>query len=435
MLVAFVICATAGAVTFEEAWAAAEQRSVELGLLHERTVQIDTYRAQAWALVQPKLVLGATYTVNEYPIELDTSSFFDPASFPEEFQPFFADYEAPAPVEITPKRYFAWNASVIQPLFNGASLPLLRGAYRTIEAAHAEEASARGQVHAGLARVYYGVLVARAGVDVAAQALENAEAHRKLAEVQVSAGTAAPTATLQAQIAVARARREGMKARESASIAEQALAKLTGLAPDTAVEPPPEVKVPFGSVEEAVRHAGEHRPAIEAARLQAGAARMQRLATDLGWLPTVDGRLTWSYSENTGFTGDTTMWQVVLTANWTLWDGGFRIAEQRRTASMARMAGLAADRAALDAGESIHALWERHARATSALAAVEGEVSLATENLRLAEASYLAGSIPFIQLEDARLGLQAARVGVLAERMDRDLAVIDLLVATGWITP
>jgi outer membrane protein len=415
--------ADARAATLEEAVAAAAREGVDVRLVAEQRAQAETLRGQAWALVAPKVQINGSYTINEYDIVLDFG-----AMIPEQFSDFLGDIE---PTTVLAKEYFAYNASVVQPLFSGSALPLLKGAYETVDAARAQERVALDQIGVGVARAYYGVLVAREGVRLAEQAVVNATAHAALADAAVTAGTAPPTARLQGQIAVARAEREREAAREGQTTAEQALAALTSLPPDTTVELPPLPTVPFDTVDDALTAAFASRPAIEVADRQARAARLQSTATALGWLPSVDGRFTWNYSENLGFAEDPSMWMVVFEGKWTLWDGGFRIADQKRAASVARMAGLAADRARLDAEQQVRTLFERQTRAAAAMRAVERELELAKENVRLAEAAFSAGTLTLLELEDARLGLQAAEMTRLTTRMERDLAVLDLLAAVG----
>ena len=275
------------------------------------------------------------------------------------------------------------------------------------------------------------MVVTREGVSLAEQALQSAKKHEELARVQVTAGTEAPTLGLQAEIGIARAERERMSARERAVVAEEAFAKLTGLPRDTLVTMPELTAFPFSDLDSAVQHAMNNQPAIAAADLHARAARYDRLAKDLSWLPTVDGRFTYSYTENTGFNDDPTMWMVVFEGKWTVWDGGFRIATEKKAASVRRLADLAGETARLDAHEEVRVLWERHARAESALVAVERELALSEKNLELAQVAFTAGTITFLQLEDARLGRDAAQFARLSQHMDRDLSVIDLLAATG----
>ena len=161
------------------------------------------------------------------------------------------------------------------------------------------------------------------------------------------------------------------------------------------------------------------------------AAHAQQTGTSLSWLPGVDGRFTEAYTGNSGFSGEPYTWQMVLTANWTLWDGGARLAAQTKAASLVRMAETAAEKTVADARTEVTTLWEQHARAERAVAAVDRELALATENARLAEAAFDAGTLSFLDLEDARLGLDAARLTRMSEEMNLDVSAIQLLAATG----
>ncbi|MFZ5479675.1 MAG: TolC family protein [Myxococcota bacterium] len=411
------------AISLEEAWSAADRESVPLQLLHEQTRAVEALRTQAWAYVGPKIVLNASYNINEYEI---VSTFDFP--IPEEFEDFVEDVE-PVEFVIQKKAYAAANASVIQPLFSGAALPAMKAVKKTVEARRATEAASRAEVRAGVATAYYGLAVAREAVAVAEQALANAQVHEKLVKAALAAGMAAPNAALEAEIGVARAERALYSAREGVVTAGEALAALTGLAPDVAVALPEAPALPYADLDAALR-AGS--PRIAAADSTASAARAQALATHLTWLPEVNGRFTYSYTGNTGtFNEDPTMWMIVFEGTWLLWDSGLRVGQEQEASANARLADLATEQARLDVRQKVTTLWERHARAEKALAAVERELALATESLRIAEVAYQAGSIRPIELEDARLGLQAAKLSHLQQRMDRDLAAIELLAATG----
>ncbi|MDP2315021.1 MAG: TolC family protein [Pseudomonadota bacterium] len=422
-LLFLLLCPSASAATLEEAWAAAEDGGTELRMVHEQRVQADTLKTQAWSLLSPKVVLGSTYTINEYEIALN---FAD--SIPEEFQAFFEDSE---PIVVNKKQYFAWNASVIQPLFSGQALPLFSGATQSVKASRLDETAQRATIRAGIARAYYGVVVSREAVALAERALEHARKHQALANQQVDVGLAPPTAKLQAEIGVSRTERSLSAAREGRVAAEEALARLTGWPIDTPVALPEARALPYASRDAAEERAQGHRPEIMSAEHMARAARYGRAAANLAWLPTVDGRFTWSYNENSGFSTDKDMWQLVFMADWVLWDGGARIAQQQKVASQARMASLAVERVRDTTTEGVRAAWEAHASAEVALASVEREVALSKENLRLAEVGFTSGSLSFLEVEDARVGLLSAELAALQERMARDLAALTLLAATG----
>jgi outer membrane protein TolC len=268
-------------------------------------------------------------------------------------------------------------------------------------------------------------------VAVCEQALANAQVHEKLVKAQVAAGTAAPNAALQAEIGVARAERDLFAAREGVSVAGEALHALTGLDPGVAVTLPEVPTLPYADLDQALR-AGDAAPRVVAADFTAGAARAQETATHLTWLPDVSGRFTYSYTGNTGtFNDDPTMWQLVFEGSWLLWDSGLRIGQEQAATANRHLAELAADQARIDARTKVTTLWERHARAEKALAALDRELALAGENLRIAEVAYEAGTIRLIELEDARLGLRYSKLSQLQQRVDRDLAVYELLAATG----
>lgn len=427
-----LLLSSALALTLDDAWTAAEQGSAELRILEEQAAAARTLRGQAWSLVSPKVALGANYTINQRPIELsfDMSSMLTEESIAA-MEQFGIEFAEPEPIVIQQKSYLDWNASVIQPLFNGQALPLLKAAYQQVAATEEQLRGQRAQVRAGIAQAYWGVVVAREGERVADKALANAKEHLRMAEVTTAVGTAAPTVKLQAELGVARAERELASAHAGVVGAEQAFARLTGLPATSELDMPAVRELPYATVEDAVTRAVAHRPEVVAADRMESAAAGQALARHLDWLPSVDGRFTQAYSENTGFTGENYTWMVVFEGKWTLWDGGYRIAKENEAVANRRAAALAAERSRAVAEEDVRRLWEEHARAVAAVAAVEKELVLAEENLRLADAAFAAGTLSYLEVEDARLGLMASRMTALSERMKRDTSAIALLAATG----
>ena len=423
--------AHAAPITLADAWEAAGANSREMKLISELKLQNDTLKTQAFALLGPKLVLGGNYTLNQRETVIDFGASFPPDMLALIEQFTGAPVDLGDPLVVNKKSYVDWNVSVIQPIFSGQALPLFKGAIATVKAGRATEQQQLSKVRAGVAQAYWGVFVARAAEQLAKDAVTNAQKHQSQAEVRVSAGTAAPQLGLQAQIAVARADRELAGAEAQRASAEVAFANLTGLKPDVELVEPTASRIPYATREEALSAAVTQRGDIQAADFQTVAARAQQTGTALTWLPTVDGRFTQAYTQNSGFSGEPYNWQFVIKADWVLWDGGARIAEQARTASVVRMAETAADKAAADANAEVITLWEQHQRAIRAVAAVDRELALATENARLADASFSAGVLAFLDLEDARLGLNAARLTQLLERMNLDVSAIHLLAATG----
>jgi outer membrane protein len=414
----------AHAATLDEAWAAADHSGVDSQLVREQYKAASTLTGAAWSLVSPKLVLRGNYTLNDEELVFDSS-----ALIPENLAPLLGETD---PVVLQKKSFFDANASIVQPLFSGQALPLLRAAYGEVAAAKEDMRGHQGELRLGVARAYWGVLLAREGVQIAGEALESARKHRKLADAAADAGLAAPTARLQAQIAESRAERELASAQEGRVTAEQAFARLTSLPPDEAVQLPPSRPLRWDSVEDAIAESTGSRPSVRAAHTRTTSAGAQSLARAMAWLPDVNGRFTYVWTENvSAFNDRDEFWMIVVEGEWVLWDGGYRLSEQAKAASQKRMATLAATRAVDEAEAELRTLWEQHTKAQKALSTVERELELAKENLRLAEVAWEAGSLKFIELEDARLGEKAARLGVMQERMNAHLAAVGMEVAVG----
>lgn len=414
----------AHALTLDEAWAAADARGVQTRLARESFAAERSLTGAAWSLISPKLVLRGNYTHNDEELTLDPA-----ALIPENLAPLLGETD---PVVLQRLAWFDANLSVVQPLFSGKALPLLNAAYRTVDAARDDLAGREAAIKRGVAEAYWGVLVAREGVAIAAVARDSATKHRVLADKAVEVGLAAPTVKLQAQIAESRAERDLARADEARVMAEGALAQLTGLPTDTAVELPPRRSLPWASPELIVAAALKDRPSLRAARSRVQAAELASTARALDWVPEVNGRFTYVWTENTSaFSDRDEFWMIVVEGEWVLWDGGYRLSKQAEAAAQTRMAVLARTLEEEQAAAQVRVSWEAWTRAHKALDTVERELGLAEENLRLAEVAWETGAITFLELEDARLGEAASRLGVMQERMRSDLAALALFEVAG----
>lgn len=420
----------AAAATLEDAWSKAETESAELVMATEQRVQSDQATTSAWALVGPKLTLGGNFTLNQRETAFDPSKLF-PSDVTDLIEQFTGEpLDMGDPLVINKKHYFDANLAVSQPLFSAQTLAFLRSAKAVRQAGRAGETANRTQIRLGIARVYWGALVARQGERIAAEALEVAKTQADIAAAVVRAGNATAQTELQARIAVTHAERDLLAARARAATANEALARMTGLGADTPLEVPGTPAVGPKSLDAALEAAAD-RPEVQAADAQARAAQLQATTADLGWLPRVDGRFIESWSQNTGFSGENTNWMVTVNGTWTLWDGGSRIADGNRAHSAARMAAASAD----DAHDRVHAdvvaAWEERERATASAASAAQERTYAEENLRLANVALAAGTVSFVDAQAAALGLSAAKLTELSEQMAADLATRALIAAIG----
>jgi outer membrane protein TolC len=413
----------ARAATLAEATAAAERHSTDVRLVSEATIQSGTMRGQAWSTLHPRVIGNASMNFNQYEQSFDPSDMI-----PAEFADLVSDPGEPTIIQ--PKQYAQASLTVQQTLFSGPALPLLRGAYATHAAAKNDERAARQQVRSGVARAYYGLGAGRSAVALAEQSVALAEGQLELATRQVDAGLADRRALLQAQLRVSQATRD-LRARAEALVElEDSFHRLTGLPRDEPLTEPSSPVAP-ASLEDALADARATRPDVAAMHDRVTIARNDTMGQRLQWAPRVTANWTYVWTENTGFGNNNTFWTAAIEGSWTLWDGGLRMAQSRAAASRHRSAQLSLDDTIDRAESQVRVSWERYHRANEAVKAVDIEASLAAENHELTNRAFAAGSATWLEVQQAELALTGARLTASNERMNRDLAAIDLLVSAG----
>jgi protease secretion system outer membrane protein len=420
-----LLCQAASALSLDEAWEVALKNNPDLAMVHEQSVQADADRIQAIGYVGPKVSVGGNYTINQREVAFDPSKLLPPAMT--------ASLDLGDPLVIQEKTYFDANFTIIQPLFSAAAIPGLAISKAGSEAGRAQERAVRSQVKLGVARAWWGLRVATEAEKIAEEGVALAGKHQATVAQLVQSGMATRQADLQAQIAVSRAERDLAGARARKAAAREALSQVMGQRSDAVPTGGAPHSLPFSSYEEALGRAEAARPELIAAEKQERMASLANSAVGLLWLPMVSGRFTEAWSENTGFSGENTNWMVVVSANWSLWDGGTHATDQVKAISRKRQAAEAVEKLQASVKAEVRNAWEERERAGLALKSAEREVELATENLRLAEVSLSAGAISFLDAEDARLGLNAARLTLLSEQMNLDVANLALLQVTGGL--
>ena len=417
-----LLVSTAFALTLDEAWSIAEAQGDDAAMIRRQVGAATTIRGQAMSALLPRVSATGGYTVNQYESTIDFSKLI-----PEELAALAGDSE---PVVVNAKSYWSGSATVVQPLFSGSALPAWQAADATARAAEAQAAAQIDQLRVGVATAYWGAYLARERVRVVTDGVARATSYLTLAEARETIGAGRAIDTAQAGVALARARREQVQAEAGKVQAEETLARLLGCAPDVALTRPERRPLTMTNPQHAVDEA-LLAPSVMASEARATAARAARTATDLGWIPTISGRFTEAYSQNSGFSGEEWNWQAAVTADWTLFDGGYRIAKQNEAAMNVALAARAYDRERDQATADARSLWAAHAAATAASALATEERALAEKALTLAEASYALGALTFLDLWQTRQQRDGAELAELAAEMQVDLAAVNLMARTG----
>lgn len=442
LLAGLAVARPASAMTLEQAWSVAEDGNLELQLAQEQAAQAATLRWQAMSIQLPQLSTNWRYVRNEFevqlPEELQTCILVsplggDPTPIPRE-DCFENDQAAAFDTEdIFLQRYdvVEGTVSVLLPILRAQAAPGWRAATGIWRAAQADQRRAQQQVRSAVAQAFYGVVQAREGIGVAEANLDVVLRQADLAARQVAAGLEARRAELQAELAVSRARRDLEGAKTAVVRAEQAFAKVVGEAPPADLEVPASIQVP-DDPDGALGTARDDRADVEALRLRHRAAQDERLARDLEWVPTIDAFFQEGINAlPTALNPNPFQWRVGVQLQWTIFDGGMRIARSRELRARSRAAEILVEQRLRQIDEEVRVAFQDLRRADDALVAVEREVDLATENLDLAEKGYAAGQATFLEVETARVALQASQLALVQERARRDLAAIQVNLAVG----
>ncbi|MEL6346244.1 MAG: efflux RND transporter permease subunit [Myxococcota bacterium] len=414
-------------VTLEQALAAAEDNNINLALTREQTIQARTLKGKAISNLGPKLSVNGSYTYNE----------FEDVTFPNidfnniDFTEVITTGEFPEGEEtlIQAQSFFSGNATLSQPLFNAQAVPGFFGARRTYDKAKMDESWARTQIRSQVASAYYQLALTRESIPLAEKAVALAERQQDLAEKQVESGLATQRDLLEVSLELSRTQRDLQAAQQRELEAAQNFTLTTGIDADAELVVPAMPLTPSSRAD--VVDAVSRRSDVQSAEEQIQIARLYNTGYDLAWLPTFDANFTYIYTENPGFVDSNFYWTFQIQGSWTIWDGGARLATQFEQASLQRSATLQALLTRQQAEQELINSWESLEQAKTAYATAERQVRLAEENLKLAEANEQAGSSTALEADNARLLMLQAQVGLLQERVTRDLAAVRLRAAMG----
>jgi outer membrane protein TolC len=419
----------AAVVTLDEALALAKERNLDLKVIRARLDQADEISWKAWSRYLPQVTAtGAWQWQPEASLAFPVAVVTDPGS------PSGYGLDR-VPVTIQAEEVRQGQLEVTQTLFSPALIFGIRAAMKSEEAATLSLGDGRRALLFGVASTYYAAASLKQAVGVSERLLEIAQRSEKDARVRFQAGTIAKVALLRAEIDRARAEQDLKRTRNAFHSARIALATLLDRAPDFDVADPPSPPLPDDREPEGlVRIALQNRPDVRAARAQIGAARATRNVAVGRYLPNVGAFWREQRASAAGLTG-TSNWQAGLSLQWQIFDGGLRESDLREgNAKIAEAEAASRSVEAKARQEVLQALLDLDSARANASKAKE-QRDLATENLRLVDVSYRAGTATAVELADATAALRSAESGFTAETLGAQLAALRVLQVTGEFEP
>lgn len=320
-------------------------------------------------------------------------------------------------------------------LLNARTLPLIKNVYTGEDIAILQTRFAEEQLVYAVVQTYYGASTAQAAVKLMQENLGSAMRMLDFTEIRRKNGVALENERIRASIAVLQARNGLDRAQSGLELALGSLAILIGRdSVDFTVEEKPahpwsEMAAPGADDIRLERR-------LDLKLLDQMSLLAERGVTDIHmkFLPTIGAAWNYSGSTNTGFAGRHFQWRAMLTLNWSIFEGGMRMAEldiarsKVREAEFGRQTALQSAR--LDVQSAVSSIESAQVDLDTAL-----EMSaLAVENLALVEKQYKHGVAQQTVMLDAEQQVQSARIQTLQGRIRLALAQFSLAKALGLVS-
>jgi outer membrane protein TolC len=423
--------AAARPLTFEQALAELSARNGQWRAARADERRAAALRGAARALYLPRAELAGRWTRIDAPIELDLDPIRDVIL---KLHPAVPPALVPHFIEPVQDREF-WKAELQAswPLFTGGRiLAANRAAAAELTATREEGRATEGTLVAELARRYFGLRLAERVVEVRHEVLDALTRHHYEAMRLEQEGLVARAERLHADVALAEADRAWRRSVRDAALARAALADL--LASDTAVAPASplflaDVSGDAAAFADTAARANPLLGQLAARREQARAARRAEAGT---WLPAVS-----LFALKELVPEDLTIldpeWAVGVGASWTLFDG---LGREHRVAAARRLedrVDALRDAAAHGVATLVEKRWQELTQAREQWQSLEATRELADENVRVRERAFAQGLATSLDVVDARLARARVEVERLSAARDADVALAELLAASGRI--
>lgn len=409
-----------GQLTLDQAQEIALARNPSIQMTALELARSEALIRQSWAAIYPIIGANLQYTMADEPtvVSFDTgaSSLFGPAQ----------------EIVVRQQHVAALGISARQSIVNAQAIQGLRMANAARDLSEISIEQSRRQLVLGVAQAFYATISAR-------HTLELIERHLSLAQRDVAAAQARLAAQVGLAHDVARAELEVERnrlQRESTLLgyhnARDSLALLMGIAPDDlpALDEPvvPEASTD-DDIADFVERALSQRLDLAASRQQTRIAELDLNSIWMSFAPTLDLNwgLNYTLTELGGFGDRRTTWNLVIMANFPLFNGGLRYGQLRERRARLRQAQLAEE--ALEQSIAID-IRQAYRQWRSSLATQEissRQLALARDAHRLVRESFRAGAATSLDIVSAVRALIGAEVDVELQRLSSQLALITLL--------
>jgi outer membrane protein TolC len=338
------------------------------------------------ASLLPRLTASADYTRNQVAAEILLPGSDDPSL-------------------ITPVDQVQATVELRVPLLNAPAVSATTASARCADAAVARADAEVQDALLDVVRLAWDARTAEVSVRVAGTAVAANETLLADAASRAEEGTGSALDVFRAEADVARAKEDLALAGAELRSLLRSLESRTGATAVPALSP----RAPSADVD------ASDAPRVRAAELDAACRRAQVAGERLSYLPTIDGFAREQLTNATGFVDRVDTWAVGVSASWSLFDGGARVARIAQASASAREASAESERGAREARDALEDARDDEQAAQVGLARARARIAATEEALRSARERYAEGVGPAVDVSlavrddtDAALALARA---------------------------
>ncbi len=283
-------------------------------------------------------------------------------------------------------------------------------------------------------QAYLNGLLAREGMRVAEASVAAADSDMKMAQARSDQGLAVPSDLLSAQVQLAQAREDLLRAKNAVALADAALNVAMGVPDSTPVvlaSQFSDITFEAGTVEDRQQRALAARPDFLQAQIGEQQASNERKGTKSEFMPTLSVFGTWEQNNQNPFSKGNDNWIAGASLTFNIFDGGERRARLKATTARQRQASALRSQLSSAIRLQVREAFLNLTTARDRVDVSRGAAGQAEESLRITQDRYQEGLATITDLLRAETAHTAAKRNYLNAMFDYRLGFAALELATG----
>lgn len=395
--------------TLNDVWKIAQANNVNIKIAENQKYAAEAGVTKAWGELLPKLDVNFIGTYYDRTVVWE-----------------FEGYQ----FELMPRLSYTFTGTVTQPIFTGGRIINginLSKAARDIS--YSSETLTQEAVYFGVAAVYYQVKMLEKEVEILERSIELSKNELGKAQLRFDVGEVTKPAVLLADLTLKDTERKLIEQRSALENAKLNLVFLTGIDPSFQLADTAPVNEPVGNKEELIERAISQRQDMKISKLSYDIADYQSNIAWGGLYPTIAVQAQY-LNQSAAFPAQTYS-SVGVVVSFPIFDGGKTYGAISEAKANATVAQLQIQNLRNQITLDVRKAFDDLETIKKTLDTVKTQVDLAEENYQLNSSLYEVGDATALELAQALIAYDQAKINYSNLTYQKDLAVLNLKKAIG----